>query len=150
MLADPERVRQILHTLLDNAYHYTAENGTVVVAMHSVPRRSELEVAVTDNGIGISATDQARVFDRFFRGENPLVLATPGTGLGLSIARQLVEMHGGTIAVESEGVEGHGTVFSFTLPLNKADRGDAGGAPAERAKRKPAPRSKSRAAARTK
>jgi PAS domain S-box-containing protein len=145
--ADPERVRQILRTLLDNAYHYTPENGEVVVAMRSGPRRSGIQVEVTDNGIGISEADQARVFDRFFRGENPLVLATPGTGLGLSIARQLVEMHGGTIAVQSDAVEGHGSVFSFTLPLNKADPGAAQEPPAERPKRKATPRARTRAAA---
>ena len=149
-LADPERVRQILRTLLDNAYHYTPENGEVVVALRSVPRRSEIQVDVSDNGIGISEADQARVFDRFFRGENPLVLATPGTGLGLSIARQLVEMHGGAISVQSDGVEGHGSVFSFTLPMNKAPRATAEEPPAAGAKRKATPRAKARAAAQPK
>ena len=148
--ADPERVRQILRTLLDNAYHYTPENGEVVVAMRSVPRRSEVQVEVTDNGIGISELDQARVFERFFRGENPLVLATPGTGLGLSIARQLIEMHGGTITVQSEGVEGHGTVFSFTLPVKRILETEAPEPSVERPRRKSPARTKARAAARPK
>jgi signal transduction histidine kinase len=141
-------VRQILRTLLDNAYHYTPENGEVVVAMRTVPRRSEIQVEVIDNGIGIAEADQARVFDRFFRGENPLVLATPGTGLGLSIARQLVEMHGGSITVQSDGVEGHGSTFSFTLPVKKSAESAAGEAPVERPKRKNASRAKVRASAR--
>jgi two-component system sensor histidine kinase SenX3 len=75
---------------------------------------------VADNGIGIAPEDQARVFDRFFRGDNTLILATPGTGLGLSIAKQLVEMHRGTISVTSDGVEGHGSTFSVTLPVAPA------------------------------
>lgn len=116
VMADPERLRQVLRTLLDNAYHYTPENGEVVVSLKSLPRRSQVQVDVTDNGIGISAADQARIFERFFRGEDPLVLATPGTGLGLSIARQLVEMHRGSISVQSEGVEGRGSTFSVLLP----------------------------------
>jgi signal transduction histidine kinase len=127
--ADPERLRQILRILLDNAYHYTPENGLVTVNVR-VPRgQQEIQVDVTDNGIGIAGSEQDRVFERFFRGENPLILATPGTGLGLSIARQLVEMHGGRISVESEGVEGQGSTFTFTLPLRSIASQEEGTAP---------------------
>jgi len=79
---------------------------------------SEVQVDVEDSGVGISKEDQARIFDRFYRGEDPLVLATPGTGLGLAIVRQLIEMHGGRIWLESGG-EGQGSTFSFTLPVDK-------------------------------
>ena len=72
---------------------------------------------VHDNGIGIPEANQERVFERFYRGEDPLVLATPGTGLGLPIVRQLVEMHKGRIWMKSNGVLGDGTTFSFTLPV---------------------------------
>ena len=120
VFADPERVRQILRTLLDNAYNYTPENGEVQVGLRAAARQGEIQVDVTDNGVGIPVPDQPRVFERFFRGESPLVLATPGTGLGLSIARQLVEMHHGTISLSSDGIEGHGSTFSFTLPLQAA------------------------------
>ena len=58
---------------------------------------------VEDNGVGISLEDQDRVFERFYRGEHPLVLATPGTGLGLSIVKQIVEMHNGRIWMNSAG-----------------------------------------------
>ncbi len=115
---DSERVRQILYNLVDNAYHYTPEGGQVTVRIHR--REDEVQVDVSDTGIGIPPDEQERVFDRFYRGENPLVMATPGTGLGLSITRYLVEMHGGRIWLSSEGVPGRGSTFSFTLPLQPA------------------------------
>jgi PAS domain S-box-containing protein len=114
---DAERVRQILGNLVDNAYHYTPENGRITVHLHC-ENGSEVQVDVEDSGVGISKEDQARIFDRFYRGEDPLVLATPGTGLGLAIVRQLVEMHEGRIWLKSEG-EGKGSTFSFTLPVEK-------------------------------
>jgi signal transduction histidine kinase len=74
-------------------------------------------VDVEDNGVGIPLNDQDRVFERFYRGEHPMVLSTPGTGLGLSIVKELVEMHKGRIWMKSSGVPGDGTIFSFTLPV---------------------------------
>ncbi len=117
VLADAERVRQIIDNLVDNAYHYTPENGTIKVEMRAV-NGTEVQVDVVDNGVGIAAADQDRVFERFYRGEHPFVLATPGTGLGLSIVKQLVEMHNGRIWVASDGVPGQGSTFSFTLPVS--------------------------------
>ena len=114
---DVERVRQIMGNLVDNAYHYTPENGTITVHIHMPNGGQEVQVDVRDNGVGISLEDQDRVFERFYRGEHPLVLATPGTGLGLSIVKQIVEMHQGRIWMESSGVPGQGSVFSFTLPV---------------------------------
>jgi PAS domain S-box-containing protein len=125
-LGDPDRVRQILLSLLDNAYHYTPENGSIQVSLRVLKKPGEIQVDVIDNGLGIPAADQQRVFERFFRGDDPLVLATPGTGLGLSIVRQLVEMHRGRIWVTSEGVSGKGSSFSFTLPV--AEGAEAAGA----------------------
>lgn len=124
VLGDPERVRQILSNLVDNAYHYTPENGTVKVRLRSLNGRGEVQVDVTDNGVGVAKADQERVFERFYRGEHPFVLATPGTGLGLAIVKQLVEMHEGRIWMKSKGVSGEGSTFSFTLPVYK-DEGDA-------------------------
>jgi signal transduction histidine kinase len=115
---DSERVRQILDNLLDNAYHYTQENGTINVHLHSV-KGTFVQTDVTDNGIGVAQPDQERVFERFYRGEHPFVLATPGTGLGLPIVKQLVEMHNGRIWMASDGVPGQGSTFSFTLPIYK-------------------------------
>jgi signal transduction histidine kinase len=110
-------VRQILGNLVDNAYNYTPNNGTIRVSIHQTG--NEMQVDVQDNGVGIAVEDQARIFERFFRGEHPLVLATPGTGLGLPIVRQLVEMHNGRIWMTSTGVPGEGSTFSFTLPIYK-------------------------------
>ena len=118
VLGDPERVRQIIANLMDNAYHYTPENGTIKVQIHALDGK-EVQVDVEDNGVGIAPEDQDRVFERFFRGEHPLVLATPGTGLGLPIVRQLVEMHSGRIWMTSKGIPGQGSTFSFTLPTQK-------------------------------
>ena len=114
---DVERVRQIMGNLVDNAYHYTPENGTITVQIHPQNGGNQIQVDVKDNGVGISLEDQRRVFERFYRGEHPLVLATPGTGLGLSIVKQIVEMHQGRIWMESSGVPGNGSTFSFTLPV---------------------------------
>lgn len=115
VLGDLERVRQILDNLLENAYAYTAANGRITLRLQRMD--SEVQVDVQDNGIGIPPEVQGRVFERFYRGEHPFVLATSGTGLGLSIVQHLVEMHGGRIWLKSSGVSGEGSVFSFTLPV---------------------------------
>jgi len=114
---DMERVRQVLSNLILNSYHYTPENGTIIVHIHALNGENQVQVDVEDNGVGIPREDQERIFERFYRGEHPLVLATPGTGLGLSIVKQIVEMHKGRIWMKSSGVPGEGSVFSFTLPL---------------------------------
>ncbi|HEY3310386.1 MAG TPA: GAF domain-containing protein, partial [Anaerolineales bacterium] len=114
VMADAERIRQILANLLDNAYNYTPADGRIKVVLHKDD--GSVQVDVTDTGIGISPEHRELVFDRFFRGEDPMVIATPGTGLGLSIVKALVEMHHGKIWMDSTGVPGEGSTFSFTLP----------------------------------
>lgn len=114
---DGARIRQIISNLVNNAFNYTPENGAILVNIR--PEDGEVQVDVQDSGIGIKPEDQSRVFERFYRGEHPLVLATPGTGLGLPIVRQLVEMHNGRIWMKSTGVPGEGSTFSFTLPVYK-------------------------------
>ena len=116
---DLERVRQILANLVDNAYHYTPENGQITIHMQLVD--GSVQVDVKDNGIGIDSVDSERIFERFFRGEHPMVLATPGTGLGLAIVKQLVTMHKGRIWMASKGIPGEGSMFSFTLPVYQAE-----------------------------
>jgi signal transduction histidine kinase len=115
--ADPERIRQIMGNIVDNAYNYTPSDGKILIALH--PENGAVQVDVKDSGIGVSIEQQDRVFERFFRGENPLVLATPGTGLGLPIVKQLVEMHHGKIWMNSTGIPGEGSTFSFTVPVEK-------------------------------
>lgn len=111
---DLERVLQILANLLDNAYHYNTAEGQIIIRASSLGR--QVQIDVIDTGVGIPPDEQSRVFERFYRGESPLILGVSGTGLGLSIVQSLVAMHGGEIWLESSGVLGEGSKFSFTLP----------------------------------
>ena len=119
VLGDPKRIRQVIANLVNNAYFYTPADGRVVVRIR--PMENEVQVDVQDNGIGIEAKNQERIFERFYRGEDPLVLATAGTGLGLAISKIVVEMHQGRIWFTSSGVRGEGSTFSFTLPVKQAE-----------------------------
>jgi len=114
---DVERVRQVLSNLVSNGYLYTPEDGCVTIHINEVGQ--EVQIDVEDTGIGIDEEEQARIFERFYRGEDPLVLASAGTGLGLAIARTLIEMHRGRIWFKSSGVRGEGSTFSFTLPVQE-------------------------------
>ncbi len=117
--ADPQRVRQIVGNLVENACRYTPDGGQVTVEART--QNGFVQVSVRDTGIGIRPEDLGRVFERFYRGEHPLVMKTAGTGLGLAIVKQLVEMHGGRIWVESTGVPGEGSTFHFTLPIARPE-----------------------------
>ncbi|MBE0557097.1 MAG: ATP-binding protein, partial [Proteobacteria bacterium] len=117
---DAERVRQIVTNLADNAYKYSPENSTVTINLQEVEGAVQLDVV--DQGIGIFPDEQEKIFERFYRGENHLVMASAGTGLGLPIVRDLVEMHSGKIWVRSTGVPGEGSTFSCTLPLYELER----------------------------
>lgn len=115
VFGDVERILQILSNLLDNAYHYNTSEGHIIVRATSLG--DQVQVDVIDNGVGIPLEEQSRVFERFYRGESPLIMGVSGTGLGLSIVQSLVAMHGGEIWLESTGVLGEGSTFSFTLPI---------------------------------
>jgi GAF domain-containing protein/nitrogen-specific signal transduction histidine kinase len=120
VVADPDRLVQILTNLVSNAQQYTPDGGNVTLsASLQNDVSSELErmvqINVTDDGIGIAPGDIDKIFTRFFRSDHPLVQETAGTGLGLHITKSLVEMHGGELWVESELDQG--STFSFTLPL---------------------------------
>lgn len=104
VLGDPQRLRQLLLLLLDNAVLYSHQNGTVTVGLEVVVdeyARSHCEVTVADNGIGINAENLSKTFDRNFRGELARGHRADGTGLGLSIAAVLSRAHGGSIKIES-------------------------------------------------
>jgi len=109
---DYRRVVQILTNLLGNACRYTPVGGQITVSFQPVD--GVMLTMVRDTGIGIRPDELDRIFERFYRSDDPLVREQRGTGLGLSIAKSLVELHGGRIWVESE--VGKGSAFGFTLP----------------------------------
>ncbi|MCP4359746.1 MAG: GAF domain-containing protein [Chloroflexi bacterium] len=111
--ADQARVTQILTNLLDNAFNYTPENGEIIIVVKA--KNNFIFITVQDTGIGISAENMDKIFDRFFRADDAMVQKVSGTGLGLAIVRSLIEMHGGRLIVESE--LGKGSNFTFTLPM---------------------------------
>ena len=109
--ADPGRLRQILYNLLSNAIKYTPDEGCIEVSGSRL--NDEIRISVSDNGVGIAADDQARVFEEFRQvGDQEKRMA--GTGLGLALTRRLVEAHGGRIELES--TLGVGSTFTVTLP----------------------------------
>jgi len=114
---DPERMRQVLDNLVGNAIRYTPEGGKVVVSAgkEEAEGRSWATVTVADTGMGIPEEELPHIFERFFRGEKPRMMQISGTGLGLAIAREIVELHGGHMTVESK-VDA-GTTFTIWLPL---------------------------------
>ena len=122
LTADPGKFRQICYNLLSNAVKFTPDGGRVSVAARAVslegPRGPvpAVEVEVADTGIGIEAADQERIFREFEQVDGSYARKYPGTGLGLALTRKLVELHGGTVRVESAG-SGCGSTFRVRLPL---------------------------------
>jgi signal transduction histidine kinase len=135
---DPQRIGQVLHNLLANALRYTPSEGNVTVACwplevrqgqllssHSLPEallplteNHWVALSVADTGPGIDLEDLPHVFERFYRGDRSRSRSSGGTGLGLAIARQLVEAHGGRIAVANEPQGG--ARFTFVLPVSES------------------------------
>ncbi len=113
--ADQLRLERILHNLLENAVKYSPKGGKIEVSVK--PEAEYLVFCVSDQGIGISPTDQSKLFGPFQRLNDPTVDRVGGIGLGLLVCRRLVEAHGGRIWVSSE--PGRGSTFFFTLPLSK-------------------------------
>jgi signal transduction histidine kinase len=112
--ADPSKFGQVLLNLLTNAIKYTHENGSVSVEAR--PKGDVVEIWVTDTGIGISQEDVDRVFTRFTQVDSSASRMQGGTGLGLTIVKELVELHGGEIRVQSK--LGKGSSFIFTMPIS--------------------------------
>jgi CheY-like chemotaxis protein len=118
--ADAIRIRQVLLNLLSNAAKFT-DQGEIVVDASVQPGPggiSEILISVTDTGTGISEEDQAKLFQAFSQVDNSPTRKTGGTGLGLSISRQLIQLHGGRIGVQSE--VNKGSTFYFTLPIYRS------------------------------
>ena len=116
-LGDPHRLTQILNNLLSNAIKFT-DTGEVRVIVSSKPGRPVL-IEVTDTGIGMTEDQLARAFDSFEQAESSIARRFGGTGLGLSIVRQLVQLMGGTIELDSQ--VGEGTTVRVTLPLDEVE-----------------------------
>ncbi len=120
--ADRTRLGQVMVNLVSNAHKYTTQGGTITVAAEirdnewdPAGARRVVHLSVQDTGIGISPEDQKKIFQKFFRSEDPKTREAPGTGLGLNITRSLVEMQGGKIWFESEFRVG--TTFHITIPI---------------------------------
>jgi PAS domain S-box-containing protein len=109
---DPDRLREVLSNLVSNAVKYSPGGGTVWVGGRM--DRTGATVYVADQGIGIPAEEQGRIFDRFHRVDSGLHRRTEGTGLGLYLVKAIVEAHGGRVWVES--APGQGSIFMFSLP----------------------------------
>lgn len=123
--SDRTRLEQVLVNLISNAYKYTPTGGTITVSAREAENqwdpggaRRVVHISVGDTGIGISEEDQKKIFQKFFRSEDPKTREVTGTGLGLNITRSLVEMQGGKIWFESQFRQG--TTFHFTVPVSEA------------------------------
>jgi PAS domain S-box-containing protein len=122
--ADPMLLRQAVANLVENAIKYTATGGQVTV--HVQQEAGKQIIRVTDTGVGIAPTDQARVFDKFFRSQRREMMQEKGLGLGLAIVKSIAEQHGGSVDVESK--LGEGSTFTFVVPM-RATRTEDGSAP---------------------
>jgi PAS domain S-box-containing protein len=117
VVGDRDRLVQVVSNLVNNAVKYSPDGGTVTLSSRS--EGGFALVSITDTGVGIPPDEIGHVFERFRRVRSGAAQSIPGTGLGLTIVKQIVEMHGGKIWVES--AVGHGSAFHFTLPLAAED-----------------------------
>jgi PAS domain S-box-containing protein len=113
VFADEQKVKQILFNLLSNAVRFTPAGGQV--GIHAKRAGAMVQIAVWDTGVGIAPEDQQRIFEAFHQVGQGLTGKTEGSGLGLTLTRKFVELHGGTLWLES--VPGGGSTFTFTLPV---------------------------------
>ena len=117
--ADELKIREVLYNLLSNAVKFTSEGGDI--GMRVKRADSEIEVVIWDTGIGIAPENMDKIFEGFFRVDTPYSRLTEGTGLGLPLSKKLVELHGGSLSVESRGL-GKGTSVRVTLPMTPRGR----------------------------
>lgn len=112
--ADAQRVKQILHNLLQNAIKYTPQQGTVTISAQTFPH--EVHVTISDTGVGIAPEQLPLIFQQFYRVDTSRTRESGGSGLGLAIVKQFVLAHGGQVSVQSH--VGVGSCFTFTLPIS--------------------------------
>jgi signal transduction histidine kinase/DNA-binding NarL/FixJ family response regulator len=120
LIGDDQRIAQVITNLLGNAIKFTPENGSIAIDAHLAGKENgicTLRVSVSDSGIGISPEQQAKLFNSFEQAESSTTRKYGGTGLGLAISKNIVEMMGGSILIESE--LGKGSTFTFTIQLKR-------------------------------
>ncbi len=113
---DRDKIALVLHNLVGNALKYTEQGGTVHVVVTT--EQEQVTMEVRDSGIGMADEDVERIFDRFYRANDPRIASITGTGLGLALAREVVRLHGGDITVDS--VLDEGSTFAATIPIKAA------------------------------
>jgi signal transduction histidine kinase/ActR/RegA family two-component response regulator len=117
LVADPDRLQQVVWNLMSNAVKFTPQGGRVTAGARQVA--AQVQIHVTDTGQGIAPEFLPFVFDRFRQADSTSTRSHGGLGIGLTIVRHLVELHGGSVRADSRG-EGHGSTFTVTLPITAA------------------------------
>ena len=117
VFCDPEMIVRVITNLVGNAIKFTEDGGTISIAVRN--GLEDIQVSVSDTGDGIAPENQSRIFERFQQVDRTYGTGEKGTGLGLAISKELVELHGGTLVVES--ALGKGSTFSFTLPIYRRE-----------------------------
>lgn len=117
---DFEKIRHVMENLCGNAVKFTPAGGSVGLSMSYDDARGTVLISVADTGIGIGPADRERIFERFVQVDSSVSRKYSGTGLGLALAKEYVEMHGGTLSVESE--LGRGSTFIVGLPVSREER----------------------------
>ena len=112
---DPDRMLQVLNNLIGNAIKFTPKNGRILLEAGLKKENKEIEVSVSDTGMGIAKEDLPKLFNKFYQAGERAPADISGTGIGLCVAKEIVELHGGKIWAESE--KNNGAKFTFTLPL---------------------------------
>jgi signal transduction histidine kinase len=115
-VGDPDRLLQVISNLLSNAIKFTPRDGRIVVRVRE--GTENLQLSVTDTGQGITPDLLPHIFDRFTQGDSSTTRGTGGLGLGLTLVREIVTLHGGSVAAKSEGTD-QGATFTVTLPLTR-------------------------------
>ncbi len=112
---DPDKIIQVLNNLIGNAIKFTPINGKITIEASLLCESKEVIVSIQDNGVGISKEDLPNIFNKFYQAGERVASDINGTGIGLSIVKEIIQLHGGKIWVESE--KGEGARFIFTLPI---------------------------------